>query len=417
MRIKLKYGKGTRGVDVSSFKLVGIYEPSLQKGIQSIEEEIKRALYHPLGSKRLKDMAKLGDKVAIVIDDITRPLPSQEILPPLINELTSSGIKEKNVTIIIATGLHRKLTKQEISKLVGREVADRIKVVNHDPYSKENLVYLGQTSRGSDIYISKTFIEADLKILIGDIEYHQFFGYGGGAKSIHPGIADAESIRHVHSQLDSPQARAGILEGNPIQEELKEVIQMAKPDFILNVVLNSKRKIVRAFAGGIFEAFYQGTKLVDEMYKVKVPQRVDTVVASCGGFPRDIDLYQSQKAIESAKKVVKQGGKIVLFARCQEGWGSKIFRDWMKEAENPEEIIERIKEKFIIGAHKAYLLAKEVQWAKVYLYSEMNPSEVKDSFLHPLADLKEINKALKEAKEIVLLPYATTTLPWVENEI
>jgi len=415
MKIKLKYGKETIEVDVPSSKLVGIYEPRLQKGIRRIEEEIKRALYHPLGSEELKDMAELGDKVAIVIDDITRPLPSPEILPPLINELTLSGIKEEDIIIIIATGLHRKLTKQEINRLVGKEVVDRVKVINHDPYSKENLVYLGRTSRGSEIYINKTFIEADVRILVGDIEYHQFFGYGGGAKSIHPGIADAESIRRIHSQLDSPGARAGILKGNPLQEEIKEVVQMIKPDFVLNVVLNSKRGVVRAFAGDLFEVFHQGVELVDEMYKIKIPQRTDTVIASCGGFPRDINLYQSQKAIESAKKAVKQGGRIILFAPCQEGWGSKIFQEWMKEAKNPEEIIERIKEKFIIGAHKAFLFAKEIQWAKVYLYSEMDPSQVKDAFLHPLSDLKEVDSLLEEAEEIIALPHATTTLPWIEG--
>ena len=415
MRIKLKYGKETIGVDVPSSKLVGIYEPRLQKGIRRIEEEVKRALYHPLGSEELKDMAKLGDKVAIVIDDITRPLPSPEILPPLISELTLWGIKEEDIIIIIATGLHRKLTKQEINRLVGKEVVDRVKVINHDPYSKENLVYLGRTSRGSEIYINKTFIEADVKILVGDIEYHQFFGYGGGAKSIHPGIADAESIRRIHSQLDSPGASAGILKGNPIQEELKEVVQMIRPDFIINVVLNSKRGVARAFAGDLFEVFHQGVELVDEMYKIKIPQRADTVIASCGGSPRDINLYQSQKAIESAKKAVKQGGRIILFARCQEGWGSKIFQEWMKKAKNPEEIIKRIKGKFIIGAHKAFLFAKEIQWAKIYLYSEMDTSEVEDAFLHPLSDLKEVDSLLEEAEEIITLPYATTTLPWIEE--
>lgn len=413
MKVFLKYGLRDIEIELPQKKLVGVFMPREINGVKNAQTEIKRALKSPIGSKRLKDIVKLKDKVAIVIDDITRPLPSPEILPPLINELISWGIKEENIIIIIATGLHRKLTKQEINKLVGREVVDRVKVINHDPYSKENLVYLGQTSRGSDIYINKTFIEANLKILVGDIEYHQFFGYGGGAKSIHPGIADAESIRRIHSQLDSPGARAGVLKGNPVQEELKEVVQMIKPDFVVNVVLNSEKEVVRAFVGDIFEAFYQGVKLVDEMYKIKIPQRVDTVIASCGGDPRDTDLYQSQKAIESAKKAVKQGGRIILLARCQEDWGSKIFQEWMKEAKNPKEIIKRIKGKFIIGAHKAFLLAKEVQWAKVYLYSEMDPSEVKDAFLHPLSNLKEVDELLEKAKEIIALSHATTTLPWV----
>lgn len=415
MKVFLKYGLREIEIELPQKKLVGVFMPREINGVKNVQTEIKRALKSPIGSKRLKDIVKLKDKVAIVIDDITRPLPSPEILPPLISELTSWRIEEEDITIIIATGLHRRLTGKEINRLVGKEVVERIKAVNHDPHSKENLVYLGRTSRGSQIYINKTFIEADVKILVGDIEYHQFFGYGGGAKSIHPGIADAESIRRIHSQLDSPGAKAGILKGNPIQEELKEVMQMFRPDFIINVVLNSKRGVVRAFAGDLFEVFHQGVELVDEMYKIKIPQRVDTVIASCGGFPRDIDLYQSQKAIESAKKAVKQGGRIILFARCPRSWGSKIFQEWMKKAKNPEEVIERIKEKFIIGAHKAYLLAKEIQWARVYLYSEMDPSEVKDAFLHPLSDLKEVDSLLEKAKKIIALPYATTTLPWIEG--
>jgi len=415
MEVSLKYGLREIKVKIPQEKLIGVFTPREIEGVEDTQAEIRRALKNPISSKRLKDIIKIKDKIAIVIDDITRPLPSKDILPPLINELTSLGIREKNITIIIAVGLHRPLTNQEITELVGKEITNRIKVINHNPYSKKELIYLSKTSRGSDIYINKTFVEADFKILVGDIEYHQFFGYGGGAKSIHPGIADAESIRHIHSQLDSSQARGGILKGNPMQEELREVIRMTGVDFILNVVLNSKKEIVRAFAGNIFDVFYKGAKLVDEMYKVKIPQRADTVIASCGGFPRDIDLYQSQKAIESAKKVVKQGGKVVLFAQCQEDWGSKIFQEWMKEAKNPEEIVKRIKEKFIIGGHKAYLLAREVQWAKVYLYSEMNSSEVKDAFLCPLTDLKKLNKIIKEAKEIIVLPYATITLPWVEE--
>ncbi len=417
MRVSLKYGLREIGIEIPEEKLVGVFTPREIDGVQNAQTEIERALKNPIGSERLRDIVKLKDKIAIVIDDITRPLPSQKILPPLIDELTSSGIKEEDITIIIATGLHRKLTREEISKLVGKETSHRIKIINHDPYSKKNLVSLGQTSRGSEISINKTFMEVDVKILVGDIEYHQFFGYGGGAKSIHPGIADAESIKHIHSQLDSTQARAGILRSNPIQEELREVIQMAKPDFVLNVVLNSKGEIVRAFTGGVFEVLYRGAKLVDEMYKVKVPQRVDSVIASCGGFPRDIDLYQSQKAIESAEKVVKEKGKVILFAQCREGWGSEIFRKWMKETKDPEEIMQRIKEKFIMGLHKAYLLAKEVQWAKVYLYSEMNSSETENAFLHSLTDLKELDELLEKTKEVIVLPYATTTLPWIENEI
>lgn len=413
MTVTLKYGLGEVSLDIPREKIVGVLEPAEKKELGDTQAKVKKALQNPLRSKRLKEIVKPGDKIVVVIDDITRPLPSADILPALIEELTSAGIRKEDVTIIVATGLHRKLKDEQIKKLVGKKVASSINTVNHGPYSRKNLAHVGRTSRGSEVYLNRNFIEADVKILVGDIEYHQFFGYGGGAKSIHPGIADADSIRDIHSRLDSPRATAGILNGNPIQEELKEVVQMVSPDFALNVVLDSKKEVVEAFTGDLFEVFHRGVKLVDEIYKVKVSRRVDTVIASCGGYPRDINLYQSQKAVESAIKVLKQGGRVVLFARCQEGWGSKVFQEWMKEARSPQEIIEKIKQNFTMGAHKAYLLAKEVRWADVYLYSQMRSSEVKDAFVHPVLDLEEVDQLLEEAKEIAVLPRASTTLPWV----
>ena len=413
MKIELKYGKNKIKIDVPSSKLKGVYKPKDKPGTKDVYQEIIYALSSSTVLDLLKYKIKTKSKVAIVVDDITRPLPSKDILPPLIDELTFRGIKKENVTIIIGTGLHRKLTRKEILQLLGEKIAGNIRVMNHDPYDKKNLSYLGRTSQNTDIYVNKIFAQADIKVLVGDIEYHHFFGYGGGLKSLHPGIADAESIRKTHSQLESSMAKASILKGNPLQQEVKEVAQMIKVDFILDVVLNLENQVIKAFAGDISEIFSKGVKLVDKVYKIKIPYRTDTVIVSCGGFPRDINLYQSQKAIEQSKNAVKEGGKLILFAQCNNEWGSEIFQKWMEEAEDPKEVIDRLKKNFVIGGHKAYLLAKVVQWADVYLYSQMNPGEIRKAFVYPLSCLEDVKDIINNSKEIIVLPFGTVTLPLV----
>jgi len=409
--LRIPYGKKELKIKLNLTKEIkfDILKPEEKNGLTNILEKIKDALNTPINSPPLRKLALNKRNACIIIDDLTRPLPSNLLLPPVVNELEKGGIKKDKIKVIIALGLHRPLKKEEKKKLVG-SIFEEIKVFNHNPY--KNLMYLGKTSFGTEIYLNKNFLKADLKIIISDVEFHQLFGYGGGAKSLHPGIGDAESIKNIHSRLDLPGAEAGIFKGNPLREEIEEIGNMVNVDFSLNVVLNSNKKICGIFAGRLSSAFQKAIKLVDKMYKVKISCLYDLVIVSAGGYPRDINLYQAQKAIEAARKIVKKGGKIILFAECSEGWGSQLFKNWMKNAKGPENIKKKIKKDFFIGAHKAYLLAKELEWAKIYIYSDMKPEEVKKAFLIPVR-LEEINDIVKDEKNIAFLPFGTITLPQI----
>ena len=226
-----------------------------------------------------------------------------------------------------------------------------------------------------------------------------------------PGISDRVSIQTCHSRFEAPGAEPGRIEGNPVRKEIEEAGAMAGVDLILNVVLNDKKEIVRVFAGDVFEAFVAGSRVVDEMYRVTLANRVDTVILSAGGWPKDINLYQAQKAIESGVRIVKQGGKIVLLAECREGAGSKLFHQWMTQEKDLDTIIRKIREDFILGAHKAFQFARELLWADVFIYSSMDPDLIEKYHMHPLREFERIEAIVAESESIVILPQATTTLP------
>ncbi len=412
-KIKIPYGREEieYSLNINPGVKLKILKPKEKNELLNLPEKIKKELNSPINTLPLKNLATDKKNVCIVIDDITRPLPSRLILPFVVAEIEKGGVKKENIKIIIALGLHRPLTAKEKEYLAG-PIYQEIKVFNHNPY--KNLKYLTKTKWDSKVYLNRYFLESDLKIIISDIEYHQLFGYGGGTKSIHPGIADADSIKDIHSWLDLPNVEAGVLKGNQLREEIERIGKIANVDFSINVVLNSKKEICGIFCGELSKAFYQGVKLVDQMYRIKIKNPVDTVIVSPGGHPRDIDLYQSQKSVESAKKIVKYQGKIILLAECSEGWGSKLFERWIKQAKNPEEIITRIKKEFFMGAHKAYQWAKALNWAQIYIYSKMAPSELKHTFLQPI-ELKKINELIKSDKNIVVLPFGTITMPLIKQ--
>jgi nickel-dependent lactate racemase len=222
-----------------------------------------------------------------------------------------------------------------------------------------------------------------VKLIICDTEYHQFCGYGGGAKSVLPGISDRASIEACHSRFEAPGAVPGRIIGNPVREEIDEAGRMAGVDLILNVVLNDKKEIVRVFAGDLFEAFLAGSRVVDDMYRVTLNGRVETVILSAGGWPKDINLYQAQKA----------------------------------EEKDLDTIIQKIREKFILGAHKAFQFARELKWAEVFLYSSMDPGLIEKYYMHPIQAFDQIASIIARSESIVILPQATATLPVLADEV
>ncbi|MGD6809195.1 MAG: nickel-dependent lactate racemase [Candidatus Bathyarchaeia archaeon] len=412
----LPYGKTDVCVRVPARNLLGSIDPAQKPGVPDPKVEIERAINEPIGTKRLSEIAKPESKVAIVVDDATRKNPNEIMILPILAELNAAGVKDENVTVIFGCGTHRAVKPEEFTMLLGEEVLKRVKAVNHDAKAPD-LVYIGTTkSHGNKVSLNRVFAEADVKILLGDVNLHYYAGYGGGRKSVLPGVSGVETIQHNHAMMLNSNAKTGVLEGNPVHEDMTEAARMAKVDFIVNIVENSKGEMVKAFAGDLEAAFLEAALLVDEMYKVKVDRRADIVVASAGGHPADVNLYQAYKAIDNALDVIKRGGVIVLVAECPEGHGNEVFYDWMTRLADLKSTEKEIKRNFAMGGHKAYYLLKVLQNHPVILVSSLPDYYASNVF--KLKTARAVNDALTEAfklsgsaSRVWTMPLGSYTLP------
>jgi len=415
----LPYGKTEVCARIPTRNYLGSIEPKERIGVADPRAEIERALNEPIGTKKLREIAKAGDKAAIVVDDATRATPSYLMVPLVLDELNRAGVKDEDITVIFGCGSHRAVKPEEMEKLVGEEVLKRVKTISHD-YKLADQVFLGKTSLGTKVYVNKVFAEANVKVLTGDVELHYYAGYGGGRKSVLPAVSSAETIQRNHAMLLHPKAKTGVLEGNPVHEDMVETAKLAKVDFILNLVTNSKRELVQAFAGDLEKAFYEGVRLIDEMYKVPVERRADIAVVSSGGHPHDIDLFQAYKGIDNALDAVKRGGVIVLVAECPEGHGNDVFYEWMTKFNDLKQMENEIKKRFILGGHKAYYLTRALQKVKIILVSVMPDYYAVNTF--KLRTARALNDALRDAFDVAgnnakvwAMPHGNITLPIVKT--
>jgi len=414
-RIALAYDRGSLEFEAPLEKLIGCFEPNRLPPLQDVGGDLRRCLREPVGAAPLREIAAGKRSAAVVIDDSTRSVPSALLLDAVMEELDAAGIDAGNVTVLAATGLHRPMTGEELRQAVGRWHG-RVRVENHDANNADRLLRVGATSLGTELLVNRKYLEADLKILTGDVEHHQFCGFGGGAKSVYPGLADAEAIRRNHSRMDVEGAGPGQLDGNPVRAEIEEAGRMAGADFLLTLVLDPEHRVVSVHAGGVELAFREACAEVDRMYRVAVPELADLVVASAGGYPKDGTLYQAQKALTAAARLVRPGGEILLAAACREGSGSVLFEEWMEAASTPDEVIERIRRSFVMGGHKAYQVAREVKRARVHLYSTLPEEKVRSWFMHPVADWTGAAALAAEARTVSVLPQATLTLAEVGRD-
>jgi len=416
----LPYGKTDICVRIPTRNFLGSIEPKEKLGVPDAKAEVERALHEPVGAKRISEIVKADDKVAIVVDDATRPAPSRLMVQPILDELNAAGVKNENVTIIFACGTHKAVTREEAVGLLGEEILTRVTAISHD-CKAQDLVYVGTTQKhGNKVYLNRVFAEADVKILTGDVGFHYYAGYGGGRKSVLPGVSGAETIKHNHAMILHPDSKTGVLEGNPVYEDMVEAARLAKVDFILNVVANSKGEVVKAFAGDFEQAFHEGVTLVDEMYRVPVDRKADLVVVSPGGYPADVNLFQAYKGVDSALEVVKRGGVIVLVAECPEGHGNQVFYDWMVKFGDLKGVEREIKRNFVLGGHKAYYLLKALQKVQIILVSAMPDYYASNIF--KLKTARAVNDALNEAFKVAgnsakvwAMPYGNFTLPEVKT--
>jgi len=412
MKVSLNYGTGTQSLDIDDENYLGTLNPKEIKEVKDPIQEVRNALSNPIGSKKLEELAKYHKKIVILVSDISRPSPSSILLPSILEELRQAGVNNNQIKIIFGLGIHRKHTEEEQKKLVGEEIYQQIKCIDHDI---ENCIKIGTTIRGNEVFILKDVTEADFLIATGNLEYHYFAGYSGGAKAVAPGVCGRSTVSDNHKHFLQPGAKAGIIEGNPVREEMEEIEEMVGGDFIVNAVLNSHKKIVKVVAGEATKAHREGAKYIDNMFAVQVNELADIVIASPGGFPKDIDLYQTHKAMENASLALKKGGIMIVVGECKDGLGEGKFADALMEGLSPQELIEELKNNFVLGRHKASRVAKIHLDSEVYLVSKLDDKIKSNLFIKNYDSLEKafadaIKVKGKDAK-VLVMPFGVSTLP------
>lgn len=413
--MKLGFGHKELELNVESSRVIASLKPNEVPHDLVGEEEVRRSLSNPIGTKPLKDLVKKGMKVAIITSDITRPLPSKVVLPPILEELASAGIKKDDIVIVFALGSHRPHTKEEKIYLVGEEIYNEYKCIDNEA---DKVTHLGVTKHGTDVDIFTPVAEADFIICVGNIEYHYFAGYSGGAKAIMPGVSTPKAIQQNHSMMVHPDAKQGN-NLSPVRVDVEEAGSILGIDFIVNVILDEHKKVIHSVAGDYILAHREGCKFLDSLYAVKIKEKADIVVVSAGGFPKDQNLYQAQKALDNAKEAVKDNGIIIWVASAEEGFGSASFERWMT-LKTPDQMIEDIQKHFELGGHKAVAIAKVLKKTKIFFVSLMDDELVRSIGFTPYHSIQkaydDATKLLGNDSSVILMPYGGSTLPVLEDE-
>lgn len=416
MKLEFGYGNGIQSVEVPDKNLMAVLTANEIDHERRGSDAVDYALEHPIGSPKLSTLAKPGMKVAVITSDVSRPLPSYEVLPSVLKELNAAGIPDSDITVVFALGSHRAQTEDEKRRLAGDAVYERVRCIDSDP---DDCILMGTSTNGTPFAVTRAVAEADFRIALGNIEFHYFAGYSGGVKALMPGVSTSEAIQANHSLMVSPDACAGKLEGNPVREDLEQALNYCPIHYIVNAVLDEHKHIVYAVAGDVIEAHRVGCGYLDRMYRKPIPERADIVLVSQGGAPKDANLYQTQKALDNSKHAVKDGGTIILIGACNEGLGSAKFEQWLVESEKAHDMVERISRDFQLGGHKAAAIGMVLDRANIDLVSEMDDDFVRSIFLNPQPSAQEaFDQAMAKYgpdATVIAMPFGGATLPIVEE--
>ncbi|MCZ8511747.1 nickel-dependent lactate racemase [Paenibacillus filicis] len=421
MKTTLLYGKGVLPLEVPDHSV--IIEPHHLDGLQDDKQAVVDALRSPIGLRPLREMVKSTDKVAIVISDITRPTPNHKLVPWIIEEL--SHVPKENFVVINGTGTHRDQTQEEFVHMLGEWVVDNIRVINHHCHNKDELVNVGHSQFGCDVYLNKEYVEADFRIVTGFIEPHFFAGFSGGPKGIMPGIAGIETILTFHNarMIGDPLSTWGNMVNNPLQDMTREINRMCKPHFMLNVTLNKSKEITKVFAGELFEAHDQGCAFTKEHAMIQVEERFDVVITSNSGYPLDQNLYQAVKGMSAAHKIVKEGGTIICASECSDGIPNHgNYAEILQMRRTPQEILEMINNHTFQKFDQWQVQKQAViqVWADVYMYSSLPDEDVKKAMLHSTNDIEATLEVLKmkygNDMTVAVLPLGPLTIPYVRED-
>jgi nickel-dependent lactate racemase len=412
MRIKLPYGQKKSELKLQQKNFLGMLEPKKVSPVHDPDTEVRRALAEPITGPRLLDRVRPNNKILIVVSDISRPSPSHILLPPVLEELQAAGIEDKDITIVFALGIHRHQTEMEKIRLVGGHIYQRYRCIEHNT---DDCVYAGTTSLGIRAEILKEAMQADYIIATGNIEFHYFAGYSGGAKAVAPGLCSRATASANHSRFMHPGCRPGNIEGNSLRHELEEIADMAGVDFIVNAVLNGKKELLRVVAGDVRAAHRKGAQFLDRTARRIIDRQADIVVVSPGGYPKDIDLYQAHKAMEHALPALKKNGILILAGQCAEGLGVPAFADVFDANPRPQDLAEELDHHFVQGRHIACRIAAIHLKTPVYLVSGL-PERTRNKLFFP--QFTSIQTALDQAlaekgadSSVWIIPYGISVVP------
>ncbi|WP_026896083.1 nickel-dependent lactate racemase [Clostridiisalibacter paucivorans] len=422
--IKMKYGKEKIDVSISDDNLLGVIKSKGGDGNSSEEDIIKDALKNPIASARLKKLVKPGERICIVISDITRAWQKMSAyLPYLVQELNDGGINDEDIIFLSATGSHRKQTKEEHEVLLGKELAKRFKVIDHVSTDKDSLVHLGDTSYGTPVMVNKLALECDHVVLTGAIVFHLLAGWGGGKKSVLPGICGYETIMANHAlslnpELGSgsnPLVRSGNIDGNPIHLDMLEATSFVRPTFLFNAIMDSNGNIAHAVAGNYIKAHEAGCEIVDKKDGVMIEEKGDMVIATAGGYPKDINLYQTSKTLINAKEAVKEGGTIIILSQCSEGFGNKPIEDMIRNYTSVLDREKALREDYSIAKYIGYFFAETADKFDLILVSDMDKALLESANITVVDNLDDALKITydKKGKDLktYLMPNGANTLP------
>ncbi|HSR12317.1 MAG TPA: nickel-dependent lactate racemase [Thermodesulfobacteriota bacterium] len=365
-KFHLRYGREAVSFDIPEKQVLYELQGSNRAPLPDLAKAYREALARPMDSPPLREIVRPGEKVVVSVSDITRAWQRNDrILPILLETLNEAGVPDENITIVIVVGAHRLNTEPEFVELCGEKICRCVRVVNHDCWDEKNMVYLGRTSRGTEVSVNRMAVEADRLILTGGVIYHYMAGYGGGRKSILPGLSSIKTIRQNHlwglgpdlGSGSNPRAASGKTRGNELHEDMMEIAGFVKPDFIVNTVPNLDGEIAAVFAGNWVSAWAEGTKLVDEIFGVGIEEEADVVIATAGGYPRDINLYQTGKTMDNAYYAMKKGGAAVILAECPDITEPREFFQWL-EYPSAFELEKALRESFTIAG---WVALKEVE--------------------------------------------------------
>jgi nickel-dependent lactate racemase len=408
---KIPYGCGYLAFWLPDDRPVEWIAPHDEPAASDPVQLARQALANPVGGVRLADFAD-ARSTAVAIPDKTRPIP-YAALYSLLDALENMGMT--TITLLIATGAHAPMTPDEFEKILPDDILRRYPVISHDCDAK-NLVFRGETSRGTPVWANKDWIDADLRIVVGNIDPHQFMGFSGGVKGAAIGLGGRATINHNHAMMSDPHAALNRYYDNPARQDVEEIGSLIGVHFALNAILNREKQIVHVLAGQPVAVMQAGIPLVRALVEIPVSAPCDLVIASPGGHPKDIDFYQAQKALAHAARITKAGGTAILVAACAEGSGSQRYEGWLAGMTTQEEVLERFAlEEFRLGPHKAFLVARDAVHVRVLVVSEMPADLVRRLLLTPVASLDEaLRQALADLPpeaRIGILPAANATVP------